>query len=133
VTDDIYIISHANPRWNSIQGRHILTLQVSNRYRLRTVNLQGQCRVRATLYIESGNTDDQRRLLVNLKNIDRWLSRINTNYISEFEPLLHELFVLEQTRCHIFREVSYDFNNFIVVFIYENGHIEYRYTWNFSI
>jgi hypothetical protein len=69
--DGIYIIGHPNPRWNNIHGRHILTLQVSNGYRLRTVNLQGQCRVIATLFTESANTDDQRILLVNLINVDR--------------------------------------------------------------
>jgi hypothetical protein len=130
--DGIYIIGHPNPRWNNIHGRHILTLQVSNGYRLRTVNLQGQCRVIATLFTESANTDDQRILLVNLINVDRWLSRINTNYISEFEPLYNELFLLEETRSRIFGTVSYDFNNFIVVRIYDSGHIEYIYIWDFE-
>ncbi len=84
INDDIYIIGHANPRWNNIHGRHILTLQVLNRLRLRTGNLQGRYRVIATLFTESTNTNDQRILLVNLLNVDRWLSIINTNYIREF-------------------------------------------------
>ena len=133
VSHDIYIIDHANTRWNSrIHGRHILSLQVSNRYRLRTVNLNGQCRRIAALYLESANTQDQRVLLVQLLNLDRWLSSINHNFISEFLPLFDQLFVLEQTRSGLHVEnISNDFNNFIVVYVYEDGHIEYLYSWAF--
>lgn len=130
MSQDIYIIAHSNPRWNSrIHGRHRLSIQVSNRYRLRAINLDGECRRIVALYLESTNNEDQRRLLVNIINIDRWLSRINSNFISEFLPLYDELFVLEQTRCSIYVEdISDDFNNFIVVHVYEDGHIEYLYT-----
>lgn len=135
VSHDLYIIAHSNPRWNSrIHGRHILSFQVSNRYRLRAVNLNGQCRRIVALYLESGNTQNQRVLLVQLINADRWLSSINPNFISEFLPLFNELFVLEQTRCSLHVErISHDFNNFIVLHVYEDGHIEYRYTWAFNI
>jgi hypothetical protein len=130
---DLYIIAHSNPRWNSrIHGRHILSLQVSNRYRLRAVNLNGQCRRIVALYLEAANTQDQRLLLLQLINADRWLSRINPNFISEFLPLYDELFVLEQTRCGLYVEhISNDFNNFIVLHVYEDGHIEYIYRWAF--
>jgi len=70
--------------------------------------------------------------LVQLLNADRQLSRVNPNYISEFLPLFNELFVLEQTRSRIFVEdSSNDFNNFIVFYIYEDGHIRPLYTWFF--
>jgi NADH-ubiquinone oxidoreductase chain 5 len=133
VSQDIYIISHSNPRWNSPQhGRHILSLQVTNRYRLHAVNLNGQIRTIVALYVASGNTQAQRTLLVQLLNADRQLSRVNPNYISEFLPLFNELFVLEQTLSRIFVEdSSNDFNNFIVFFIYEDGHIRPLYTWFF--
>ena len=130
---DFYIVSHPNTRWNSrIHGRHILSIQVSNRYRLRTVNLNGQCRRIVALYLESSNTQNERILLLQLINADRWLSSINPNFISVFLPLYNELFVLEQTRSGIFVEnISNDFNNFIVVHVYEDGHIEYLYRWAF--
>lgn len=133
VSQDIYIIGHSNPRWNSPQhGRHILSLQVTNRYRLHAVNLNGQIRTIVALYVASGNTQAQRTLLVQLLNADRQLSRVNPNYISEFLPLFNELFVLEQTRSRIFVEdSSNDFNNFIVFYIYEDGHIRPLYTWFF--
>lgn len=83
------------------------------------------------LYVSLGNTEAQRTLLVQLLSADRRISRINPNYISEFEPLLYQLFLLEQTRSRIFSEGSDDFNNFIVLHVYENGHIQYRYTWAF--
>ena len=132
VSQNLYIIAHSNPRWNSrIHGRHILSLQVTNRYRLDAVNLNGQVRIIVALYVSLGNTEAQRTLLVQLLSADRRISRINPNYISEFEPLLYQLFLLEQTRSRIFSEGSDDFNNFIVLHVYENGHIQYRYTWAF--
>ena len=131
--DNLYIIGHSNPRWNSrIHGRHILSLQVSNRYRLRALNLNGQCRRIVALYLASGNTQDERVLLLQLINADRWLSSVNPNYISEFLPLHNELFVLEQTRSGLYVEnLSNDFNNFIVLFVYEDDYIEYLYRWAF--
>jgi hypothetical protein len=133
VSNDIYICGHSNPRWNNIHGRHMLVLQISNLTRSRNTpaNIERQCRIIAAIYIASGLTPDQRTLLTNLHDVDRWMLRVNPNHISDFLPLNEQLFNIELTRSRIFTNVSNDMNNFIIVHIYEDGHIEYRFFWNF--
>jgi hypothetical protein len=131
VSNGLYICGHSDPSRDNIEGRrrHILTIQVSNRYRLRNthIQLEGRCRLIAAIYIACMNTDNQRTLLLNLNNTDRWLLFTNSNYISEYLPLYNQLFNLDLARSRVYTVPSMDTNSFILIEVYEDGYLHYRY------
>ncbi len=129
VSNDIFIVGHAEILLNNVHGNHILTLQISTRIRWMYTrqSMDRRCRIIAALYAESGLTPDQRVLLANMIYLERWMLLVNPNYISEFFPLNTQIFELQRDRGRIRGNANNNINEFMFVDVYDDGYVLYRY------